>query len=117
MVTVTVLIYVKNGYKYIIIIETAIFYRGSGDEGDGKDHVVHKWIQTVRNEISWKEKNKKVLNYNHSQFCRSRYLLRMCTDFYKFQCTMESSLTDLRDSRSVDSKCIEQHFQSSELST
>ncbi|XP_028402395.1 tyrosine-protein phosphatase non-receptor type 13-like [Dendronephthya gigantea] len=39
-----------------------------------------------------------------SGYKQSRYLLRMCTDFYKFQCTMESSLTDLRDNRSVDSK-------------
>ncbi|CAB3989616.1 tyrosine- phosphatase non-receptor type 13-like isoform X1 [Paramuricea clavata] len=37
-----------------------------------------------------------------SGYKQSRYLLRMCTDFYKFQCTMESSLTDLRDNPSID---------------
>lgn len=37
-----------------------------------------------------------------SGYKKSRYLLRMCTDFYKFQSTMESSLTDLRDNPSVD---------------
>lgn len=103
----------RKDRTFSFTLETKIFRRGSRHKRNRKDHAIYKWIQTVRRNSHHSARVfiESIIFLIISIDYRSRYLLRTCTDFYKFQCTMESSLTDLRDNPSVDGKYFEQITQ------